>query len=77
MKKIIGFISCMALFYFIGMPQDSYAFEEGETCSNARCHTVGEGYCLPGNAISFRSRCPEFNCLVGEDCTWEPGFDPE
>lgn len=72
MKKIsLVFLTLISSYAFIGV---SKANAEA-SCSNARCHTVGEGYCLPGSAISFRSSCPEINCLLGQSCDWEmPGF---
>lgn len=44
------------------------------TCSYARCHTVGEGFCLPGHQISLRESCDYWACVFTEDCdfTWEP-----
>lgn len=38
------------------------------SCDNARCHSVGMGYCLPGHEISLRKRCDEFACTIGQGC---------
>ena len=65
---LFGLIMMMAL--LLGTPQEANSVCANETCEFARCHTVGEGYCLPGCPVSLRKKCDYFACLFGEDCDY-------
>lgn len=66
-KKILIFVGLM-LFSNLHSIQ-SFA---GASCMHPRCHSVGEGYCLPGHQISFRSSCGFDECLIATFCGSSP-----
>ena len=66
-----GLAMMMALLF--GIPQEA---KSAASCANPRCHSVGEGYCLPGHWFSLRGDCDPMGCLSGQDCDYVwPGVE--
>ncbi|SIS49047.1 hypothetical protein [Belliella pelovolcani] len=65
MKKKILFSLLAGVMALTWNPIESSA---EASCDNAKCHSVGMGYCLPGHKISLRASCDYLKCKATADC---------